>query len=336
MTSESNLQVRLASRPESLPGPEHWTISTTPIVEPTKEGQVLVGVRYISLDPAMRGWIRAERSYIDPVEVGAVMRAGGVGTVLSSKHPDFAEGDQVLGITGVQSHALVDGGELNPIDERLAPLPTFLGALGMPGLTAYFGLLDVGALAPGDTVLISGAAGAVGSVAGQIARNKGAGRVVGIAGTDEKCRHIVDELGFDGAINYRTDPVRQKIGELCPKGVDLYFDNVGGQILDDALLCLGRGARVVICGAISQYNNLGDVQGPKNYLSLLVHRARMQGFIVFDYRERYPEAFKELAGWLAAGKLTHRETIVPGLETFPETFLRLFSGDKLGKLILQV
>jgi NADPH-dependent curcumin reductase CurA len=206
----------------------------------------------------------------------------------------------------------------------------------MPGLTAYFGLLEVGALREGDTVLISGAAGAVGSVAGQIARNKGAGRVVGIAGTGEKCGHITGDLGFDAAINYKTEPVKKRIRALCPDGVDLYFDNVGGTILDDALLCLRRGARVVLCGAISQYNRLDEVQGPKNYLSLLTQRARMEGFVVFDYRKRYPEAFAELAGWVAEGKLIFRETIAQGLETFPETFQRLFTGEKLGKLILKV
>ena len=336
MTTEKNLQVRLASRPDGLPGPEHWTIATAPIPELTETGQVLVKVSYVSLDPAMRGWLRAERSYIEPVGVGDVMRAGGVGSVIASNHAGFSKGDQVLGMTGVQSFAVVGGGELNQVNDQIAPLPAFLGALGMPGLTAYFGLLDVGGLAPGETVLISGAAGAVGSVAGQIARNKGAGYVVGIAGSDEKCRYVVEALGFDAAINYKTESVKQRVGALCPDGVDVYFDNVGGQILDEALLCLRRRARVVLCGAISQYNNLGDVSGPKNYLGLLVSRARMEGFVIFDYRDRYPEAFMALAGWLAAGELTYRETIVPGLETFPETFLRLFSGEKLGKLIIQV
>jgi NADPH-dependent curcumin reductase CurA len=336
MADEKNVQVRLAARPEGMPGAEHWRITEEPVPELTEDGQVLVKVAYISLDPAMRGWLRDGASYIEPVGVGDVMRAGGVGTVVASRHPDYNEGDQVLGVTGVQSHAVVEGKGLTRVNEQHAPLPAFLGALGMPGLTAYFGLLDVGAFAQGNTVLVSGAAGAVGSVVGQIARNKGAARVVGIAGSDEKCQYIVEELGFDAAINYKTEPVRQKIAEHCPDGVDVYFDNVGGDILDDALLNLSTSARVVICGAISQYNNLDDVRGPKNYLSLLVKRARMQGFVIFDYTTRYPEAFKELAGMLAAGKLRHRETIVQGIETFPETFLRLFSGDKQGKLIIKV
>lgn len=336
MTDDSNLQIRLAARPDGLPTREHWTIATSPIEAPSEPGQVLVEVAYISLDPAMRGWIRDRRSYVEPVAVGDVMRAAGVGTVIASMHPGFEEGDQVTGFTGVQSHALVAGRDLTKVSDSLAPLPTFLGVLGITGLSAYFGLLDVGALEEGDTVLISGAAGAVGSVTGQIAKIKGAGRVVGIAGSDEKCRHIVEDLGFDAAINYKTEPVLGKIREHCPGGLDVYFDNVGGQILDDALACLGRGARVVICGAISQYNNLDGIRGPQNYLSLLVNRARMEGFLVFDYRERYPDALQEMAGWLAAGKLQHRETLVKGIESFPEAFQRLFSGEKLGKLVLAV
>lgn len=336
MTDDSNLQVRLAARPVGLPTAETWNIAPVPVPEPTHEGEVLVKLSYISLDPAMRGWIADRKSYVEPVAIGAVMRAGGVGTVVASQHPDFAAGDQVLGMTGAQSYALIAGRELTKVSDKLAPLPAFLGVLGMPGMTAYFGLLDVGALKKGDTVLISGAAGAVGSVAGQIARNKGAGRVVGIAGSDEKCRHIVEDLGFDAAINYKTQKVLDAIRESCPDRVDVYFDNVGGSILDDALACLARGARVVICGAISQYNAESAMRGPANYMSLLVNRARMEGFLVFDYRARFPEALTEMAGWLAAGKLVHRETIVKGLETFPQTFLRLFSGEKLGKLIIEV
>mgnify|MGYP001812767715 CR=1 FL=1 len=336
MTTFDNLQVRLAARPEGLPTKEHWTITSSPVSELTGDGQVLVQVADSSVDPAMRGWIREGASYVEPVEVGDVMRAGGVGTVVASKHEGFAPGDQVVGLTGVQAHAVIDGAGLTKVSDQLAPLPTFLGVLGMPGLSAYFGLLDVGALAEGDTVLISGAAGAVGSVAGQIARIKGARRVVGIVGNDDKRQHIVADLGFDGAIDYKTEPVKDRIRELCPDGVNVYFDNVGGPILDDALLCLARGARVVICGAISQYNDLDNPRGPQNYLSLLTNRARMEGFIIIDYQERYAEAFTEMAGWFAAGKLSHRQTVVAGIETFPETFQRLFSGDKLGKLVIQV
>jgi len=335
MGTESNLQVRLAARPEGMPTRQHWEMSSTEIVWPS-DGEVLVKTAFISIDPAMRGWLRDAKSYLPPVAIGEVMRAGGVGTIIASEHPDLKEGEQVVGHIGVQSHALVQGGALRKVSEKLAPLPTFLGALGMPGMTAYFGVTDVGALEDGDTVLVSAAAGAVGSIAGQVARIRGSGRVVGIAGSDEKCRHVVENLGFDAAINYKTESVGEKIKELCPAGIDVFFDNVGGDILDHALSCLRQGARVVLCGAISQYNNLENVRGPRNYLSLLVNRARMQGFIVSDYSQQYGSAVGEMAGWLAEGRLRHRETIVQGLETFPETFQRLFSGEKIGKLLIQV
>jgi len=335
MGTESNFQVRLAARPEGVPTRQNWEMSQTEIAWPS-DGEVLVKTAFISIDPAMRGWLRDAKSYLPPVAIGEVMRASGVGTIIASKHPDLKEGDQVVGHVGVQSHALVQGAALRTVSEEVAPLSTFLGALGMPGMTAYFGVTDVGALEIGDTVLVSAAAGAVGSIAGQVARNRGAGRVVGIAGSDEKCRHVVESLGFDAAINYKTESVGKKIEDHCPAGIDVFFDNVGGDILDDALSCLRQGARVVLCGAISQYNNLGNVRGPKNYLSLLVNRARMQGFIVSDYSDQYGSAVGEMAGWLAEGRLRHRETTVQGLETFPETFQRLFSGEKIGKLLIRV
>jgi NADPH-dependent curcumin reductase CurA len=300
-----------------------------------EEGELLVGVTHISLDPAMRGWLRDVRSYVPPVGLGEVMRAGAVGTVLASRHPKFHVGQQVSGLFGVQSHAISNGKGVSAIHTDIAPPSAFLGVLGMPGLTAYFGLLDIGALKEGDTVLISGAAGAVGSVVGQLARIRGAGRVVGIAGTDAKCAHLVDDLGFDAAINYKTESVKARIKETCPQGVDVYFDNVGGDILDAALTRIARGARIVLCGAISQYNK-DQMVGPKNYMALLVQRARMEGFVVFDHHKRYREAIGEMAGWIAEGKLTYRETVVDGLETFPETFKRLFTGEKLGKLVLRV
>lgn len=335
MSTERNFQVRLAARPDGMPTRQHWEMGSTDIVEPA-DGEVLVKTAFISLDPAMRGWLRKVKSYLPPVAIGDVMRAGGVGTVMASKYQNFKEGDRVVGQTGVQSHAIVPGKTLQRVDEKVAPLSAFLGVLGMPGMTAYFGVTDVGALAAGDTVLVSAAAGAVGSIVGQVARNQGAGRVVGIAGSAEKCRHVVEELGFDAAIDYKTIPVGDKLGEHCPEGIDVYFDNVGGDILDDALRRLRLGGRVVLCGAISQYNDLANVRGPRNYLSLLTNRARMQGFIVSDYTDQYPAATAEMAGWLAEGKLRYRETIVEGLETFPETFQRLFSGDKLGKLLIKV
>ena len=293
-------------------------------------------IAYISVDPAMRGWMNAGASYIDAVEIGDVMRAGAVGRVSASEHPDFAVGDHVYGGFGVQEHVLSDGQGVVKVDPDLAPLPTYLGALGMPGLTAYFGLLDVGKLDEGDTVVVSGAAGAVGSVAGQIARIKGA-RVVGIAGGAEKCRWIVEELGFDVAIDYKGEDVRRALREHAPEGVDVYFDNVGGEILDAVLTRLARGARIVICGAVSQYNATGPVRGPSNYLALLVYRASMTGMVVFDYAARFGEATAALAGWLGEERLISREHIVEGgVSAFPDALLKLFSGENTGKLVLSL
>ena len=248
---------------------------------------------------------------------------------------EFAAGDHVVGSFGVQEYALSDGKGVHRVDPRVAPLPVYLNALGMPGMTAYFGLLDVGKPQPGNTVVVSGAAGAVGASVGQIARIKKC-RVIGIAGGKEKCDYIVRELGFDAAIDYRSDDVRQALRTHCPDGIDIYFDNVGGDILDAALTRLALHARVVICGAISQYNSTTGVKGPANYLSLLVYRASMTGMIVFDYADRYGEAAREIAAWMAAGQLQSREDIVKGFDRFPEALLMLFNGENRGKLILEV
>jgi hypothetical protein len=315
-------------------GREHFDYVEEPIPE-LEDGQVLVKVLYISLDPAMRGWMAEGRSYIPPVEIGEVMRAGTVGKVVESKGAKLAPGDHVSGWLGVQEYAVCDEKAVFKLDAEEIPLPKYLGALGMPGMTAYFGLLDVGAAKEGETVVVSGAAGAVGSVVGQIAKLKGC-RVVGIAGGPEKCDWIVDELGFDAAIDYKGEDVSAALREHCPEGVDVYFDNVGGDILDAALARLARGARVVICGAISQYNNLDAVKGPSNYMSLLVNRARMQGFVVIDYMSRYPEATREMAGWIAEGKLVAREDVVKGFESFPDALAKLFAGENIGKLVLKV
>jgi NADPH-dependent curcumin reductase CurA len=287
------------------------------------------------MDPAMRGWMNEGRSYVPPVGIGEVMRALGAGEVITSNHPGLAPGDSVTGLLGVQEFAVVDGNAVMKVDPELAPLPVYLGALGMPGMTAYFGLLDIGRPAEGETVVVSGAAGAVGSIVGQIAKLKGC-RAVGIAGGAEKCRHVVEDLGFDAAIDYKAQSVLAALGEHCPNGIDVYFDNVGGDILDAALARLARHARVVICGAISQYNATDGMKGPSNYMSLLVNHASMTGFVVTDYGARYAEGAREMAGWLAAGKLTTREDIAVGLQTFPDTLLRLFKGENTGKLVLQV
>ncbi len=302
--STVNRQVRLAARPSGLPRATDWELTSEPVPEPGA-GQFTVRVSHVSVDPAMRGWMNAGASYVPPVEIGAVMRAGAVGRVTASEHPGYAAGDEVHGMFGVQEHAVSDGGGVIKIDTSLATPSTYLGALGMTGLTAYFGLLDTGQMRDGDTVVVSGAAGAVGSVAGQVAKIKGAARVIGIAGGPDKCRALTEEFGFDAAIDYRAGNVRKALREHAPDGVDVYFDNVGGEILDAVLTCLARGARVVICGAVSQYNET-QVRGPANYMMLLVARASMTGMLVFDYQDRYPQAMAELAGWLKSGRLVSR------------------------------
>jgi hypothetical protein len=301
---------------------------------------VLVKTLALSIDPAMRGWMNEGKSYIEPVGLGEVMRAGAVGKVVASKSPSFREGDLVSAALGAQEYATLDASQLRKagltgIDPRLGTVTQWLNVLGMPGMTAYFGLLDVGQPKPGDTVVVSGAAGAVGQTVGQLAKIKGC-RVVGIAGGPAKCEWVVRELGFDACIDYKAGQVRQQLKEHCPKGVDVYFDNVGGEILDHVLARLARGARIVICGAISQYNNTEAIQGPKNYMSLLVNRARMQGMVVFDYADRYPQAVAELAGYLRDGRMKSREDVLTGLENFPEALLKLFSGENFGKLVLQL
>lgn len=333
MTYE-NRQYRLAARPVGLPKDSDWNFLKEPARAPA-DGEVLVGVEYLSLDPAMRGWMNEGKSYIAPVNIGDVMRALGVGKVLESKAENFAAGDYVSAATGIQSFATLKAKELTKIDPKLAPLPVYLNILGMTGMTAYFGLLDVGEPKEGETVVVSGAAGAVGATVGQIAKIKGC-RVVGIAGGAEKCRFLIEELGFDAAVDYKAGDIRKPLKEACPNGIDVYFDNVGGEILDTCLAMINLRARIVICGAISQYNNTTAIKGPANYLSLLVNRARMQGIVVFDYTDRFGAAAREMAGWMAAGKLKGREDIVDGLETFPQTLLKLFSGENFGKLVLKV
>ena len=329
-----NHQFRLAARPVGLPKPSDWRYAEEPVPEPA-DGEVLVKVLYLSLDPAMRGWMNDSRSYIAPVGIGDVMRALAAGRVIASKDPGLAVGDHVTGMLGAQEYAIANAKAVVKVDTALAPLPVYLGTLGMPGMTAYFGLLDIGRPAEGETVVVSGAAGAVGGVVGQIAKLKGC-RVVGIAGSAEKCRYVVEDLGFDAAIDYKAEDVAAGLGRHCPRGIDVYFDNVGGEILDAALARLARHARVVICGAISQYNATDGMTGPSNYMSLLVNHASMTGFVFSDYLDRIPEAAKEMAGWLTAGKLKSREDIAEGLQTFPDTLLRLFTGANTGKLLLKI
>ena len=333
----TNHQFRLAARPVGLPKASDWNHVAEPVRDPGP-GEVLVKTLYLSLDPAMRGWMNEGRSYIAPVGIGEVMRAAGAGKVIASQNPTFVVGDHVTGVLGVQEYPLFSADAakgLIKVDPKLAPLPVYVGALGITGLTAYFGLLDVGRPKAGDTVVVSGAAGATGMVAGQIAKIQGC-RAVGIAGGKEKCDYIVRELGFDAAIDYKHESVLAGLRKHCPQGINIYFDNVGGDILDAALANLARGARVVLCGAISQYNSTTGIKGPSNYLSLLVNSARMEGFIVFNYATRYAEAAQQLAAWMMAGKLKSREEIVEGFQTFPDTLLKLFRGENTGKLLIKV
>ncbi|WP_425257838.1 NADP-dependent oxidoreductase [Rubrivivax sp. RP6-9] len=335
-----NHQVRLAARPSGLPVAGDWQFTEEPVAEPA-EGGVLVKTLALSLDPAMRGWMNEGKSYIAPVGIGEVMRAGGVGVVVASKAPGFAAGDHVSGTLGVQEYCLVPAEQLRrsglaKIDLRLGTVTQWLNVLGMPGMTGYFGLMDVGQPKAGETVVISGAAGAVGQTVGQIAKLRGC-RVVGIAGGQAKCDWVVQELGFDACIDYKGGSVKDGLKQHCPNGIDIYFDNVGGEILDTVLTRINRKARIIICGAISQYNNTTPVQGPKNYLSLLVNRARMEGIVVFDYADRYHLAIAEMAGHLQAGRMKSKEDVVTGgVAAFPGTLGKLFTGENFGKLVLQV
>ena len=335
----TNHQIRLAARPNGLPTRDGWSFTTEPVAGPG-DGGVLVKTLALSLDPAMRGWMNEGKSYIAPVGIGEVMRAGGIGEVIASKNPAFKVGDVVSCTPGVQEYCLIAGDQVKrnglfKIDTRLGTPNQWLNVLGMPGMTGYFGLMDVGMPQAGETVVVSGAAGAVGQTVGQLAKAKGC-RVVGIAGGQAKCDWVVKELGFDACVDYKAGNVKADLKDTCPKGVDIYFDNVGGDILDAVLTRINRKARIIICGAISQYNNTTPVKGPANYLSLLVNRARMEGIVVFDYVERFPVAVAELAGLMKAGQLKSKEDVVVGLNTFPETLLKLFNGENFGKLVLQV
>jgi len=330
----SNRQFRLLSRPVGHVLHSDFEYGASRVGRPAL-GQLLVQVHYLSLDPGMRGWMNAGESYQPPVAIGEVMRAFGIGTVMESYSDRFSVGDVVVGLTGVQDYATADARMFTRVEPTLATMPRFLGALGLSGMTAYFGLLDIGQPRPQDCLVVSAAAGAVGALVGQIGRIYGC-RVIGIAGGERKCRYLQEELGFDMAIDYRDGDLGRSLHAACPTGVDIFFDNVGGEILDQVLNRLAPKARVIICGAVSQYNCAKTAKGPANYLSLVTNRARMEGFLVFDYAARYGEASTALAGWLNSGALKAREHVISGLERFPDAFGRLFTGDHLGKLVLEV
>ena len=330
-----NKKMILVNRPTGIPEKNTWSFEEELISE-IKDGQILIKQQYISLDPAMRGWMNNSKSYIPPVEIGTVMRAGTVGEVIQvNNNTNFKVGDFVSGWGGVQEYSISDGKNYSIIKDKNNPIHRYLGALGMPGMTAYFGIINEGKIKSGDIVLVSAAAGAVGSLVGQIAKIKGC-KVIGIAGGNEKCKYVKDQLGFDEVIDYKNDNIYSALKKYCPEGIDVYFDNVGGEILDAALAKLRMNARIVICGAISQYNNTSRTKGPSNYLSLLVNRATMKGMVVFDYKNDYPMAINQISEWFNQGKLKSNESIFEGIDNFYETFLKLFNGNKRGKLILKL
>jgi NADPH-dependent curcumin reductase CurA len=299
------------------------------------EGDVRLRMSHISVDPGMRGWITPKRSYMPPVKPGEVMRAFGVGEVVESRAEGIAAGDWMTGFTGVQSEAALSARSLRKIDTRFASPRDYLSGLGMTGYTAYFGLLDVGQPARGETVVVSAAAGAVGSIVAQLARIRGC-TVVGIAGGERKRRFLLDDLKVHEALDYKASPIAEQLAVAAPNGIDVYFDNVGGETLDAALGLINRHGRIVVCGGISQYGDMDAVRGPSNYLQLVAQSARMQGFTMRDYIDRIPEAFMALAQWRASGEILFREHVVKGIERFPEAFDMLFSGANEGKLLIEV
>jgi NADPH-dependent curcumin reductase CurA len=329
-----NRQFRLAKRPVGVPQRDVWQFTTEEVRE-LNQGEFLAKIKYISLDPAMRGWMNDAKSYIAPVNLGDVMRADTVAEVIDSKNPQFQVGDYVNYAFGVQEYGISNGKGVRKLDAQLAPLPFYLGVLGMAGMTGYFGILNVGELKENETVVVSSAAGAVGLVVGQIAKIKNC-KVIGIAGGEQKCKMVVEEFGFDACIDYKAENIKKALRTHAPEGVDVYFDNVGGDILDDVLTQIRKKARIVICGAISQYNNTTPIKAPSNYLSLLVNSAKMEGFVIFDFLKDYSQGLAQMAQWLKEGKIKPQMQIEKGFENFPETLLMLFEGKNKGKLVLEI
>lgn len=333
--TQKNVRIELASRPVGMPTAENFRLVETEIPE-VGEGQLLLRTLYLSVDPYMRGRMNDVKSYVPPFQVGEVLMGGVIAQVMASRVPAYQAGDIVVGTLGWQHYSLSDGAGLHKVDASITPVSAALGVLGMPGLTAYFGLLDIGKPQPGETVVVSGAAGAVGTLVGQIAKLQGS-RVVGIAGSASKNEYLEKELGFDATINYKTTTnLRQALREACPNGVDVYFDNVGGDITDAVLARLNHQARIALCGQIALYNLDKPDIGPRVLTSLLIHSAMMKGFIVSDYASRTREGLTQLTQWFTEGKLKYRENIVEGLENTPDAFLGLFRGDNLGKQLVKV
>ena len=328
-------EIRLVARPEGVPEPRHFELAEVEVTDP-REGEFLVRNLFMSVDPYMRGRMRDVQSYVPGFELGKVMAGGSVGQVVASRHPDFAEGDHVVGMEGWREHYVSDGTGQRKIAPGLgAPLSTHLGVLGMPGLTAYVGLLDVGQPKEGETVFVSAAAGAVGSVVGQIARIKGC-RAVGSAGSDLKVAHLVEGLGFDAAFNYRERDLREALAETCPDGIDVYFENVGGEMLEAVLVHMRPFGRIPVCGMISQYNDTEGAPGPRTLIHIIPKRLRMQGFIVSDHADRMRDFQRDVAAWLREGRIRYDETIVDGLERAVDAFLGLFEGENTGKMLVRL
>lgn len=332
--SEQVTQVRFAKEADGLPGADTWQFTHDTLPDP-QDGEISVKIHYVSVDPAMKGWITNKKSYIEPVKLGEVMRGFGVAEVIDSRSDYYQPGDFCTGFTGIQTHATVNSKMLRKIDPSLAPLSRFMGGLGMPGFTAYFGLLDIGKPQEGETVVVSSAAGAVGHIVCQIAKLKGC-RVVGIAGGPEKCAYLQDDLGLDAVIDYRNEPINEALAKATPDGIDVYFDGVGGDTLDAVLMLMNRHARIVLCGAVSQYGALEKPQGPGNYIQLITQSCLMQGFTMRDYVHRVPEAFVDLMSWEQAGTITFREHILQGIEQFPAAVDMIFKGGNQGKLMIKL
>jgi NADPH-dependent curcumin reductase CurA len=330
-----NRKIILKSRPAGQVVQENFELTEEELGDPDK-GDILVKSNYVSVDPYMRNRMNSFKSYVAPYKVGQVIEGDATGCVIRSNSDRFREGDIVHGSWGWQENAIVKENSLTRINPDMAPESAYLGVLGLTGLTAYFGLLEIGQPSVGETVVVSGAAGSTGSIVGQIARIQGC-RVVGIAGSDQKCKLLEKKLGFDAAINYKSHPnVRKPLMKVCPDGVDIYFDNVGGDISDSVIYLINNFARIVLCGQISQYNQARMATGPRLQSLLLIHRVKMQGFIVFDYREKYDEAMARLADWLNSGLLTSQENIIRGFEQIPAAFIGLFEGENIGKQLVRI
>ncbi|MBH5135458.1 NADP-dependent oxidoreductase [Streptomyces sp. PU10] len=330
-----NREWHLVTRPVGWPKPEDFALVEAEVPTP-RDGQVLVRNLYVSVDPYMRGRMSAAKSYAAPYELGKVMQGGAVGEVVASNAEGFAVGDHVLHFFGWREYAALDAGNAVKVDPDAAPLSTYLGVLGMTGLTAYAGLLRTASFKEGDSVFVSGAAGAVGSQVGQIAKLKGASRVIGSAGSDEKVKLLLDEYGFDAAFNYKNGPVSEQLRAAAPDGVDVYFDNVGGDHLEAAIGSLNLGGRIAICGAISVYNNTEPAPGPKNLARLIQTRGRIEGFLVGDHYDLQPQFVEEVGPWVRSGELKYRETVVEGIENNLEAFLGVLRGDNTGKMIVKL